>query len=86
MGRDCDVSLRTSVRPEFDAWRWNQYWVELESVVEFKRQVYQQALTELSRLINRPPLHLDGNTYGRPAHDGGERISAIPPNRANKGG
>ena len=54
VGRDCDVSLRASVRPEFDAWRWNQYWVELDSVVEFKRQVYRQALTELARLCKSP--------------------------------
>jgi putative (di)nucleoside polyphosphate hydrolase len=53
VGRDSDVSLRTSIHPEFDAWRWNQYWVELESVVDFKRQVYHQALTELARLLNR---------------------------------
>lgn len=52
LGRDCDVSLKTCTHPEFDAWRWNQYWVELESVVEFKRQVYHQALRELSRLLD----------------------------------
>jgi len=52
LGRDSDVSLETCAHPEFDAWRWNQYWVELESVVEFKRQVYRQALTELSRLLD----------------------------------
>ncbi len=52
VGRDSDVSLRANVRPEFDAWRWNQYWIELESVVEFKRQVYYQALTELAQLLN----------------------------------
>jgi len=52
IGRDSDVSLRTSAHPEFDAWRWNKYWIELESVVEFKRNVYQQALTELSRLLH----------------------------------
>ncbi|SFW10696.1 RNA pyrophosphohydrolase [Nitrosovibrio sp. Nv17] len=55
IGRDCDVSLRASIRPEFDAWRWNQYWVELESVVEFKRQVYRQALTELAHLLEQAP-------------------------------
>ncbi|NBQ69621.1 MAG: RNA pyrophosphohydrolase, partial [Nitrosomonadaceae bacterium] len=49
--RDSDVSLRRSSHPEFDAWRWNQYWIELDSVVEFKRKVYKQALTELSRLL-----------------------------------
>jgi len=53
LGRDTDVSLRKSPHPEFDAWRWNQYWVELDSVVEFKRQVYRQALLELSRLVGR---------------------------------
>ena len=91
VGRDCDVSLRTSVRPEFDAWRWNQYWVELESVVEFKRQVYQQALTELARLINRPPLHLDGNAYERSACNSRKQVSTTAPamvkspGRADKG-
>lgn len=51
VGRDCDVCLRRSEKPEFDAWRWNRYWIPLESVVEFKRQVYDQALTELSRFL-----------------------------------
>lgn len=51
VGRDCDVSLRASTRPEFDAWRWHEYWVPLESVIEFKRDVYQKALTELARFL-----------------------------------
>jgi len=49
VGRDCDVCLRRSEKPEFDAWRWNQYWIPMEEVVEFKREVYTRALTELSR-------------------------------------
>jgi len=52
-GRDSDVRLRASERPEFDAWRWHDYWVPLESVIEFKRDVYQRALTELSRFVHR---------------------------------
>ena len=51
VGKDTDVRLRASDHPEFDAWRWNEYWVPLESVIEFKREVYQQALTELARLL-----------------------------------
>ncbi|MBX9630430.1 MAG: RNA pyrophosphohydrolase [Burkholderiales bacterium] len=51
VGRDCDVCLRRSEKPEFDAWRWNQYWVPLDSVIDFKREVYQLALTELARFI-----------------------------------
>ena len=50
-GRDCDVRLRASDHPEFDAWRWHDYWVPLEAVIEFKREVYSQALNELSRLL-----------------------------------
>ncbi len=50
-GRDCDVKLRASGHPEFDAWRWHDYWVPLEAVIEFKRDVYQQALSELHRFL-----------------------------------
>jgi putative (di)nucleoside polyphosphate hydrolase len=53
VGRDSDVSLRACDHPEFDAWRWNDYWIPLETVIEFKREVYQQALTELARFVNR---------------------------------
>ena len=51
VGRDCDVSLRASGNPEFDAWRWHQYWGPIESVIEFKRQVYRQALSELEAFL-----------------------------------
>lgn len=55
VGRDCDVHLRASEKPEFDAWRWNDYWVPLESVIEFKREVYLQALNELAKYLHRHP-------------------------------
>jgi putative (di)nucleoside polyphosphate hydrolase len=48
VGRDCDVCLRHTSRPEFDAWRWHAFWVPLGNVVDFKRDVYRSALTELS--------------------------------------
>ena len=46
------MSLRASDHPEFDAWRWNDYWVPLDVVIEFKRGVYEQALNELARFID----------------------------------
>jgi len=55
VGRDCDVSLRASDKPEFDAWRWHEYWAPLESVIEFKREVYRQALSELHRYLGADP-------------------------------
>ncbi|GAA0225728.1 RNA pyrophosphohydrolase [Castellaniella daejeonensis] len=53
VGRDSDVSLRATDTPEFDAWRWNAYWVPLDAVIEFKREVYSMALNELSGLLFR---------------------------------
>ncbi len=52
-GHDWDLNLRATNHPEFDAWRWNDYWVPLDVVVEFKRGVYQMALTELARYLPR---------------------------------
>ena len=56
LGQDSDVDLRgTSEVPEFDAWRWHQYWVPLDVVIEFKRNVYMKALQELSRFLDPAP-------------------------------
>jgi putative (di)nucleoside polyphosphate hydrolase len=52
IGRDTDVKLRANERPEFDAWRWHDYWVPLDTVIEFKREVYRRALTELERYLH----------------------------------
>ena len=54
MAQDWNLNLRATSHPEFDAWRWHDYWVPLDVVVEFKRGVYEMALTELSRYLPRP--------------------------------
>jgi putative (di)nucleoside polyphosphate hydrolase len=51
VARDNEVNLRLTDHPEFDAWRWHDYWVPLDTVIEFKRDVYQRALQELSRFL-----------------------------------
>ena len=53
LGQDWDLNLRATSHPEFDAWRWNDYWVPLDVVVEFKRGVYEMALSELARFLPR---------------------------------
>ncbi|MDP2257786.1 MAG: RNA pyrophosphohydrolase [Polaromonas sp.] len=63
VGYDWDLNLRATDHPEFDAWRWNDYWVPLDVVVEFKRGVYEMALTELSRFVPRCEFRFD-----RPDH------------------
>jgi len=64
VGHDWDLNLRATDHPEFDAWRWNDYWVPLDVVVEFKRGVYEMALTELSRFVPR----VDNRNDSRPDH------------------
>ena len=51
VGRESDVHLRATSHPEFDGWRWHDYWAPIDEVIEFKRGVYQGALSELSRFL-----------------------------------
>jgi len=39
--------LSTSRKPEFDGWKWVNYWYPIEDVIFFKRRVYQCALAQL---------------------------------------
>ncbi|HKV96108.1 MAG TPA: RNA pyrophosphohydrolase [Gammaproteobacteria bacterium] len=52
VGAESAVRLDASDMPEFDAWRWVDYWQPVEEVIFFKRQVYRQALAELERLLS----------------------------------
>ena len=58
---DRAVCLDRCARPEFDRWRWVDYWYPLSEVVAFKRKVYRQALSELA-----PLLFPDGVPAGPP--------------------
>jgi putative (di)nucleoside polyphosphate hydrolase len=80
-GFDWNLNLRATDHPEFDAWRWNDYWVPLDAVVDFKRGVYQDALTELSRYLPRQ----DGRPRtGHPRTAAGNRLEeAVLPAQEN---
>jgi putative (di)nucleoside polyphosphate hydrolase len=54
-GEEHLVRLDLSERPEFDNWRWVDYWYPLKEVVPFKRTVYRKALKELAPLIFADP-------------------------------
>ena len=42
--------------PEFDDWCWINYWKAADRVVDFKREVYLQALTELAEKMQKKPV------------------------------
>ena len=43
-----EVRLDLTDKPEFDLWRWVDFWYPLAHVVNFKRRVYEQALHHLA--------------------------------------
>ena len=48
---DDSVKLDASTHPEFDRWKWVNYWHPAREVIYFKRDVYRRALRELAPLI-----------------------------------
>ena len=65
VGLDSDIDLRVSEHPEFDAWRWVPFWIQLDAVIDFKREVYQLALSELARYLSRG-MRMQQITWGSP--------------------
>lgn len=46
-----NVRFDHTERPEFDAWRWVDFWRPVSDVIYFKKNVYRQAMTELGNLL-----------------------------------
>lgn len=38
-------------KPEFDSWRWVDFWYPAANVVNFKRQVYERALRQFAPIV-----------------------------------
>lgn len=73
VGDEGAVRLDGNDRPEFDLWRWVDFWYPLRHVVHFKRRVYARALTQLAPLAGVPVepwldrfLHGAGPRLGEP--------------------
>ena len=48
IGGDERLRFDVTPTPEFDAWRWVDYWAPVREVIYFKRMVYARALGELA--------------------------------------
>ena len=59
---ESNVRFDCADRPEFDHWRWVEYWEPLKDVVYFKRKVYRNAMTELGVMLlpDAIPVKADG--------------------------
>ena len=54
---DDKVCLDHDMTPEFEEWKWVDYWHPPKHVVEFKREVYCKALAELGPLLSPKNSH-----------------------------
>jgi putative (di)nucleoside polyphosphate hydrolase len=59
VGPEANVHFDATDEPEFERWRWVDYWTPVREVIYFKRAVYARALDELARRAfpdDLPPL------------------------------
>ncbi len=49
LGGEDRLRFDLTTQPEFDSWRWVDYWSPVREVIYFKRNVYARALEELGR-------------------------------------
>ena len=53
-GKDSEIRLDLDASPEFEEWAWVEYWEPLNLVIDFKREVYSKALSQLEPLVEKP--------------------------------
>ena len=51
MTDNSEIKLDNEAFPEFDKYEWVSFWQPLNRIVDFKREAYREALSELRFLI-----------------------------------
>jgi putative (di)nucleoside polyphosphate hydrolase len=67
-GSEEEFDLANSAEPEFDNWRWVDYWQPVLEVIYFKRRVYEKALREFVPVLfpgSAPPESLEFENWVR---------------------
>ena len=60
---ESNVRFDYCVNPEFDGWRWVDYWEPLKDVVYFKRKVYHKAMSELGEILTFDNVPVNPSGY-----------------------
>ena len=60
---ESNVRFDCADRPEFDGWRWVDFWEPLKDVVYFKRKVYRKAMSELGEMLLSEHIPVDAEGY-----------------------
>lgn len=51
LDEDSEIHLDRAPNPEFDEWRWVDFWYPIDHVIAFKKEVYEKVLTEFEPYI-----------------------------------
>lgn len=81
------ISLTAVDHPEFDRWRWVNWWHPLKDVIFFKRRVYDHVLTEFAPLVfpeGAPPRPRNGRSRRWRAPRSPYRIKRAGPRRESR--
>ncbi len=79
LGDDSRLRFDVTDQPEFDDWRWVDYWSPVREVIYFKRAVYARALQELAERA------FDAGPPPRPDWWSDDLLNARPPARRRRG-
>ena len=83
LGGEDRLRFDLTEQPEFDSWRWVDYWSPVREVIYFKRNVYARALDELGRhaFPDGPPPRPDwwSEAVLSPPRRPAARLIAAPP-------
>ena len=60
---DSKVRFDCVTKPEFDDWRWVDFWEPLNDVVYFKRKVYRKAMSELGLMLVPEDVQVKADSY-----------------------
>ncbi|SMM98986.1 Adenosine (5')-pentaphospho-(5'')-adenosine pyrophosphohydrolase [uncultured Candidatus Thioglobus sp.] len=50
-GEESNIKLNTHSDIEFEAWKWVDYWLPIEKVVDFKKPIYEDMLKSLAPVL-----------------------------------
>ena len=84
-GSEDRLHFDSTTAPEFDRWRWVDYWTPVREVIYFKRAVYVRALDELGHRAfpNGPPELPEWSAQERNLRNLSQRrVSQQPPSEA----
>lgn len=48
VGDESSINMQATPNPEFDGWRWVNYWYPVRQVISFKREVYRRVMKEFA--------------------------------------